>query len=458
MQDIYNWIDAHRDELVAELQTLLRQPSISAQKIGLDECAALLRDLWVADGLPNTRILPVPGAPSIVYATEPAAQPGARTLLCYSHYDVQPPEPLELWVDPPFSAAIRDGVIYARGATDNKSGALAFARAAQAFREVRGAAPVNLVHFCEGEEEVGSPHLAAWAADHAGLLQCDASIGLDGGVHRTSFKPEIHLGIKAILAVELRVKSHGIDFWSGRAQLLQAKAAAWRLVHCLGTIFSPEGRILVDGWYDDLLPPDADDLYWLRNELAHFDRAELARQLGVAGDFPYDDDIELLKAIHYGASCNIAGLAAGYGGEGMKTIVPSEAVAKLDFRCPPNLEPAVQIEKLRAHLHRHGYDDVEILTHTVRGNPYKTPVAEAISQAVIAAADTIWGAPPLVMGVSTQGTIMTAVPHPAVLSGFGAPENNLHAPNENMPIERYIQGIKFAATIFQEFAERAREE
>jgi acetylornithine deacetylase/succinyl-diaminopimelate desuccinylase-like protein len=454
MQDIYDWIDARRDALVAELQTLLRQPSISAQKIGLDECAALLRDLWAADGLANTRILPVPDAPSIVYATEPATAPGAKTLLCYSHYDVQPPEPLELWVDPPFSAAIRDSVIYARGATDNKSGALAFARAAQAFREVRGGPPVNLVHFCEGEEEVGSPHLAAWAADNAPLLQCDASIGLDGGVNPTSYKPEIHLGIKAILAVELRVKSHGIDFWSGRAQLLQARAASWRLVHCLGTIFSPEGRILIDGWYDDLLPPDADDLYWLRNELAHFDRQALRQQLGVAGDFPYADDIELLKAIHYGASCNIAGLAAGYGGAGMKTIVPTEAVAKLDFRCPPNLEPRVQIEKLRAHLHRHGFDDVEILAHTMRGNPYKTPVAEAISQAVIAAADKIWGAPPLVMGVSTQGTIMTAVPHPAVLSGFGAADNNLHAPNENMPIDRYIQGIKFAATIFEEFAAR----
>ena len=298
---------------------------------------------------------------------------------------------------------------------------------------------------------MGSPHLASWVADHKDLCACDASIGLDGGVHRTSFKPEIHLGIKAILAVELRVKSHGIDYWSGRAQLLQAKSAAWRLVHCLSSIFSPDGRILIDGWYDELLPPDEDDLYYLQKELEHFDRAELARQLGLTGDFPYDDDIELLKAIHYGASCNIAGLDAGYTGEGMKTIVPAEATAKLDFRCPPNLEPADQIKKLEAHLQQHGYDDIEIAVHTARANPYKTPVAEAISQSVIAAADRIWGEEPLVMGVSTQGVIMINVPHPAVLSGFGAAENNLHAPNENMPIARYIQGIKFAATIFEEF-------
>jgi acetylornithine deacetylase/succinyl-diaminopimelate desuccinylase-like protein len=455
MQDVYDWIDTHRDELVTELQELLRQPSISAQRIGLDECASLLQRQMIGDGLANTAILPVPNAPSIVYAREQATAPGAPTLLCYGHYDVQPPEPLEKWIDPPFGATIRDGVIYARGATDNKSGVLAFVRAAQAFREVRGGSPLNLIFFFEGEEEVGSPHLAAWVADHQEVCRCDASIGLDGGVHRTSFKPEIHLGIKAILAVELRVKSHAIDFWSGRAQLLKAQAASWRLVHCLGSIFSADGRITIDGWYDDLLPPDADDLYYLREEMAHFDRKELARQLGVSGDFPYDSDLELLRAIHYGASCNIAGLSAGYAGEGMKTIVPTEAVAKLDFRCPPKLEPAVQLEKLAAHLRAHGFDDVEILTHTVRGNPYKTPVAEAISQAVITSATRIWGAPPLVMGVSTQGTIMTSAPHPAVLSGFGAAENNLHAPNENMPIERYIQGIKFAATIFEEFAMRA---
>ena len=456
MQDIYDWIDAHRDELVAELQTLLRQPSISAQKIGLAECADLLLGQMIDDGLTNTRRIPVPGGPDLLYATETATDSNAKTLLCYSHYDVQPPEPLDKWIDPPFSAAIRDGVIYARGATDNKSGALAFVRAAQAFREVRGGPPVNLVFLCEGEEEVGSPHLASWVENNKDLCQCDASIGLDGGVNRTSFKPEIHLGIKAILAIELRVKSHTIDFWSGRAQLLKAQSAAWRLVHCLSSIFDPTGRILIEGWYDNLLPPDPDDLYYLREELAFFDRAELARQLGLTKDFPFEDDIELLKTIHYGASCNIAGLQAGYTGEGMKTIVPMEATAKLDFRCPPKLEPAEQLKKLEAHLQKHGFDDIEIVTHTVRANPYKTPVSQSISQAVIHAADQVWGEQPLVMGVSIQGLIMIHVPHPAVLSGFGAAENNLHAPNENMPIDRYLQGIKFAATIFEEFAKRTQ--
>ena len=455
MQDIYKWIEDHHDEQVAELQTLLRQPSISAQNIGLDECAELLKNQMLENGISNARRIPIEGGPDIVYATEKAADPNAKTLLCYGHYDVQPPEPLDKWISPPFEANIIDGVIYARGATDDKSGTLALVRAARAFKEVQGAPPVNLVYLIEGEEEMGSPHLEQWVLNNQDLCQCDASVGLDGGVHRTSYKPEIHLGIKAILVVELRVKTHDVDFWSGRAQLMQAKSAPWRLVHCLNSIFDENGRILIDGWYDELLPPDEDDIYYLREELKHFDRDELRRQFGLTRDFPFDDDLELLKAIHYGASCNINGLVAGYTGKGSKTIVPTQASAKLDFRCPPNLEPVDQLKLLEAHLEKHGFDDIEIVTRAARPNPYKTPVREAISQAIIHAAERVWGEPPVVAGVSTQGIIMIHVPHPAVLSGFGAPENNLHAPNENMPVDRYLQGIKFAATIFQEFADRA---
>lgn len=432
MQDVYDYIDANADRSVGDLQAFLRQPSISAQNTGLPECARLLRDQLKAYGIQNTRIMPTNGGPEVVYS-QIESSGAARTLLCYGHYDVQPPEPLEHWISPPFAAEIHDGAIIARGATDNKSGVHAFMQAAAAFQAVRGEVPVNLKFVFEGEEEIGSPHFEEWVIDHIDMLACEASIGLDGGVHRSSGRPEIHLGIKAILYVELRVRSHAEDFWSGRAQLLKAGSAPWRLVHCLGTIFSPDGEILIDGWYDDWQGPDEDDLRFIREEANLFDRAELARQMGVS-DFPYETDEDLLKAIHYGASANICGISAGYTGEGSKTIVPSEAAAKLDFRCPPNLEPADQLEKLRAHLQRHGFDDIEVKVHTARKNPYKTPVREAISQATIKAADIVFGEQPVVMGVSIQGIIKIHVPHPAVLSGFGAPENNLHAPNENMPM------------------------
>ena len=446
---VFARIDALREDAVAGLQALLRQPSISAQGVGLEACAELLRSQIVAAGVPDTRVLPTDGGPPVVVAR--VLNPDAdRTLLCYGHYDVQPPEPLEAWDSDPFGAEIRDGVIYARGATDNKSGCLAFTRAAQAYLETLGAPPVNLVFLFEGEEEMGSPHLEAFVEAHKDLLQCDASIGLDGGVNRTSLRPEIHLGIKAILYVELRVRGLKSDIWSGRAQTV--KSPVWRLVHALAGLFDPDtGEVLIDGWYDDLLPPDEDDERFLREEAALFDREAYRRQLG-ARHLSSEDDLDLLRRAHYGASANICGLQAGYTGPGGKTIVPAEATAKLDFRCPPRLEPERQLEKLRRHLLERGYDDVEVIVHTARKNPYKTPAREAISLATVRAAERVFGAQPVVYGVSVQGIVMLSIPHPAVLSGFGAPDNNLHAPNENMPVERYVQGVKYAAAIMHEYA------
>jgi acetylornithine deacetylase/succinyl-diaminopimelate desuccinylase-like protein len=139
-------------------------------------------------------------------------------------------------------------------------------------------------------------------------------------------------------------------------------------------------------------------------------------------------------------------------GEQFSACVPAEAMAKMDFRCPPGLEPSVQLEKLKRHLAKRGFGDIEITVHTARKNPYKTPAREAISKATIDAATKVFGTLPVVQGVSIQGIIMLSIPHPAVLSGFGAPDNNLHAPNENMPIARYKQGMAFAARIFDEYA------
>ncbi|MEZ4831140.1 MAG: hypothetical protein R2873_03905 [Caldilineaceae bacterium] len=184
------------------------------------------------------------------------------------------------------------------------------------------------------------------------------------------------------------MQSHGIDFWSGRAQLMKAKSAPWRLVF-LSTIFDENGRILVDGWYDDLIPPDEDDLRHLAEELEHFDREELRRQFGLTRDFPYDDTLELLKAIHYGASCNIAGLNAGYTGTGMKTIV-AEASAKLDFRCPPNLEPARSTgQAARPSRKTRFRRRVGSSTSTSR-KPVQDAGTGPSSQSIIAAADTVF--------------------------------------------------------------------
>jgi acetylornithine deacetylase/succinyl-diaminopimelate desuccinylase-like protein len=241
------------------------------------------------------------------------------------------------------------------------------------------------------------------------------------------------------------------DVWSGYAGWVPSPV--WRMHKLLGTILDPDtGRILIDGWYDDLLPITEDDEELLRQQMTRFDEAETKRELGIKAFAWGLDAWEAIKRRHYGPTANICGIVAGYTGEGGKTIIPSEIRVKMDFRCPPNLEPARQVELLRAHLKKHGFNDVEMIVHTARANPYKTSPREPIAQAVIRAAEAVFGGLPTVYGVSTNGLIKVHVPHPAVLASFGDPDCRLHAPNENMPVDRLLKGIKFAATIMEEYA------
>jgi acetylornithine deacetylase/succinyl-diaminopimelate desuccinylase-like protein len=448
MEDVYRWIDAHREEIVSEFFALLRQPGISALNQGLPEAAAETLRIVRDSGFPAD-LKPVRGGPDIVFSHVDEAAP--LTLLCYAHYDVQPVTPLELWESPPFEPTIRHGVIYARGATDNKAGIMAFVKAAQAFRAVRGHVPVNLKMVFEGEEEVGSPHFLDWVKDNTTLLQCDASLCMDGPADHSTKRPAVQLGCKAILYVELALKMNEHDVWSGYAGWVPSPV--WRMIKLLNTMIDVDtGRILVDGWYDDLAPVTQDDEELLDRLFQQFNEAEAQKELGITHWAWGMDAREALRRRHYGPTMNICGIGAGYTDEGTKTIIPAEIRVKLDFRCPPYLEPAVQFDKLQAHLKKHGFDDVELILHTARPNPYKISPREPIAQAVIRAADKVFGGVPTVYGVSTQGLIRVYVPHPAVMTGFADPDCRLHAPNENMPVERYFKGIKYAATIMDEFA------
>jgi acetylornithine deacetylase/succinyl-diaminopimelate desuccinylase-like protein len=447
MQAVYEWIDSHKKELLADLFELLELPSISAQNLFLRETAEVVHRQVTEAGF-NADVMPVRGGPPVVFSHIPGSS--ERTLLCYAHYDVQPAA-AELWDSPPFEPTIRDDVIYGRGATDNKSGLLAFVKAAQAFRAVRGKPPVSLKLVFEGEEEVGSRHFVPWVEEHAELLACDASFCLDGPADHSTDIPAIQLGVKAILYVELRLKLNEKDLWSGFAGW--APNPVWRMIQLLNTLLDPEsGEILIEGWYDEMAPISAEDEELLAAQYERFDAQKTQKELGITEWAWGMDTKEALRRRHYLPTCNLCGITAGYTGEGSKTIIPSGITVKLDFRCPPNLEPQRQLSKLRAHLEEKGFGDVELVVHSVRPHPYRVSPEEPISRAVTRAATRVFGAVPPVYGVSIQGLIMIHVPHPAVLSGFALPDCRLHAPNENMPVDRFLQGIKYAATVMHEFA------
>ena len=448
MQDIYEYIEAHADEAVRDLQELVRQPSVSAQGVGLRACATLVRDQMTRDGLDAT-LHELEGGPPVIigHMTTPAS---TKTMLCYSHYDVQPAEPLEAWTHGgPWSAAIVDGRLYGRGATDNKSGVLAFNKAAQAFLAVRGELPVNLRFIVEGEEEIGSIHLGPWVETHKDLLTADGMHCLDGSVEASTGLPDVELGLKSVLYVELVAHGANSDIHSLNFPLVPSPA--WDLVRALNTILSPDRKVLIDGWYEGLYELQDEDLEQLRDKAARTDLTTLKREWGIDAFALGRDGIDALKARQYEPTANIAGLVAGYTGPGSKTIVPNEARAKMDFRLIPHLDPDRALTLLREHLDRHGFGHIEIHTEIAGEPPYKISVKESMAQAVLKAAEQVYGAPPIVNGVSAEGTILQHVWIPCVLTGFANPGANLHAPDENIRIDDYIRGIKYAAAIMEEF-------
>jgi acetylornithine deacetylase/succinyl-diaminopimelate desuccinylase-like protein len=452
LQAAFDWIEAHRDEAIADLQRLVQQKSVSAQNIGLEACAQQVVELMHADGLPATAY-PTDGGPPCVIGHLPSRS-SSKTLLAYAHYDVQPEEPVDKWSYPPYGGVIDRGRLWGRGATDNKSGVLAFIKGAKAWLQTRGDLPVGVKFLTEGEEEIGSIHLGPLVAAHPELVRADAMHCLDGGVDPSSLVPDIDLGLKSVLFVELVARGANADIHSLNAPLLPSPA--WDLVRALNTLMDDQRRILVDGWYEGLWELGKEEYDQLEANAARLDLSKLRAEWGIQEFALGRDGVEALRARAYEPTCNIAGLTAGYQGAGSKTIVPNEARAKLDLRLPPLIDPTRAIEKLRRHLVERGFGHIELI---IRGGtpepPYKISVKEEISQAIVRAAEQVFGAPPVINGVSAEGTILKHVWMPTVLTGFAQPDCNLHAPDESIDLEHYIKGIRYAAAILWEYGQLA---
>ncbi len=448
LQAVFAAIDAERDRAIRDLQRLVQQPSVSAQRIGLEECADLVVQLMAEEDLP-AQAHPIAGGPPCVFGFVPS-KTSSKTLLAYAHYDVQPVEPLELWNDPPYSGAIHSGRMWGRGTTDNKSGVMAFIKAAAAWRKVTGDLPVNLKFITEGEEEIGSIHLGPYIEANPELVRADAMHCLDGGVDPSSMVPDIDLGLKSVLFVELVARGANADIHSLNAPLLPQPA--WELVRALNTLVDANRRILVEDWYEGLWQLGEEEIEQLETNAARLDLSKLRAEWGIDQFALGRDGVEALKARAYEPTCNISGLTSGYQGPGSKTIVPNEARAKLDMRLPPLIDPVKAVERLKNHLIKHGFGHIEVITEGHAPEPpYKISVKEDISQSIIRAATTVFGQPPVVNGVSAEGTILKHVWMPTVLTGFAQPDCNLHAPNESIDLEHYIKGIKYAAAIMWEY-------
>jgi len=446
MQDVYDYIDEHAELYVERLRRLCRQPSVAAQDEGMAETAQMVQTLLQEAGA-DVRLVETPTFP-VVLGTAPGR--GGKVLSFYDHYDVQPPEPLELWHSDPFGAEIREGRIWARGVADNKGNLVARVCAAEAFRAVRGELPLTLKFIFEGEEEVGSFGILALVERQPDLLAADGCIW-EAGYKDARGRPSVYLGVKGDYYVELIVRCANSDLHSSWATVVPN--AVWRLTWALNSLKGPDERIRIPGFYDAVREPTAREIEALQR--MDFDEEGYLRQIGLSEFIGQLSGTDLMVKHLFQPTCTVCGISGGYEGPGVKTVLPNQAMAKVDFRLVPDQDPERIHRLLRRHLDAEGFEDVEVRSMGPL-HPARTPMDDPLVQVVVDTARRVYEAEPVVYPLTAGSGPMYELCQrygiPAVSIGVGNAESNTHAPNENIRVEDYVQGIKHIALVIEEFA------
>jgi acetylornithine deacetylase/succinyl-diaminopimelate desuccinylase-like protein len=397
----------------------------------------------------ETEIVQLPVGHPVLLGKVPSKK-SERTLLFYGHYDVQPPEPIEEWASDPFAAELKEGKIVARGASDSKNNVMALVKTVEAYTRTMGEPPLNLKFLFEGEEEISSPHLPQFVEDHKSKLNADAVVCYDGDIHESG-RANIDLGLKGILYVELHCRGPKVDLHSSRAPL--APNPAWRIVWALNTIKGPDGKIKVEGWYDRLHKPTKGEIGLLKK--IPFDEQKEKSEMGLSNFLLNRKGLDALQAYLYEPTCTVCGFLTGYVAEGLKTVLPSKAMAKLDFRLVYDQNPDELFEKLKHRLHKHGFDDIEVQKLGTL-EPSKTPVSAPIAQAAISAAKEVFKGDPIVSpnaaGSGPDYLFTKRLGLNSVWTGCASAFSNAHAPNEFERVDDFFRGIEFAGTIMENFA------
>lgn len=446
-EKIDSFFDSNLERSLTELSRLCAQPSVAAQNWGLEECAELVADMLAVRGF-SVQVMRTGGAP-VVFGER--AGRGDKTLLFYNHYDVQPPEPLELWDSPPFEATRRDGKLFARGVSDDKGHITSRLLAIDALLASGGDLPCSLKFIVEGEEEISSVNLHDFVRDNQSLLSADACVWEFGAVDQHD-APIQYAGMRGICYVELSVTTASIDAHSGLGGSIFPNAA-WRLVWALSSLKGPDERIRIPGFYDSVVPPSERDRQYME---ALPDPAEEYRERYGVERFLRDipGGAELRIAEVFEPTCTICGLTSGYQGPGSKTVLPAQASAKVDFRLVPEQRPEQVLEALREHLDAEGFADVQV-NYLGGEPPARTDPDDAFIQLVCRTAQPVYGhamqVMPMIGGSGPNYPFIHDLGLPVATAGLGYPGTQAHAPNENIRIDLYVKHAKHVARIISEF-------
>lgn len=442
-QAITNYLKDKREHNLKELFEFLAIPSISALPDHSKEVHKAAE--WTADalkkiGMDNVQIHPTKGHP-VVYGEWMKAE-GKPTVLVYGHYDVQPVDPLHLWDSPPFEAEIRDEKIYARGASDDKGQTFMHIKAIEAILQTTGSLPVNFKFCIEGEEEIGSPNLPAFVEENKELLAADVIVISDTSMLERG-KPAICYGLRGLCGIQIDVKGTSSDLHSGLyGGAVQNPIHA--LVEIVNSFHSNEGVITVDGFYDDVETITEEEKNAF-NALPTSDE-ELRQQLGV-NELYGEKGYTTLERLYVRPTLEVNGIYGGFQGEGIKTVIPSEASAKITCRLVPNQDPNVIAELLQKHVEERVPAGVRVNVSLFdKGYPYVTPLDHPAIQAAGRAYEKVYQVPTAYTRGGGSIPIVAAFDQilklPVVLMGFGLPTENFHAPNEHFHLENFDKGME----------------
>jgi acetylornithine deacetylase/succinyl-diaminopimelate desuccinylase-like protein len=458
-------VDENMGDLISDLQGLIRQASISAINYGLEECAELLSNMMNKAGIYTEKlyldqfdydnnkwgILNIP--PLVFGEVKSKSNPHGKTILFYNHYDVQPVDPVEKWNENPFSGKIDGNMIYGRGSSDDKGELITRLKAVEFILKQTGDVPCNIKFLIEGEEEIGSPNLNKYLLKYGDRFGCDLIIWESGYIDNKG-RSIISLGQKGILNVELKVKGPSRDVHSSLAVVIQNPA--WKLIHILSSLYDEHGKILIDGWYDEIIQSSDKELLQITKEF--FDEDEFKKEYDVSKFVNGASNFAIKKSLALDPTCNISGLFSGYIGNGIKTIIPSNASAKIDFRLVSHMNPKTQYNKLVSYLRAKGYSEEELQISFLSGeHAYRTAIDNEYVGLVIEAAKKIHT--DVILNISSPGTgpmysFKKILSVDSICIGSTVLPNKIHSPNEFANIDLLNKATKCFIEIIERISEK----
>ncbi|MCC7195710.1 MAG: dipeptidase [Gemmatimonadaceae bacterium] len=453
--DLDRWLADHDVANLEALNEFLRIPSVSAsseRNADTARAAAWLNGALARIGF-SSKVMKTPGHP-VVLAEWRKAPAGSPTVLVYGHYDVQPPEPLELWTSPPFEPTVRDGKLFARGAVDDKGQLWVHVMALAAHLGARGTLPMNVIVVAEGEEEVGSANLAPFIEENAKKLRCDYIVISDSAMFAPGI-PSILSSLRGLAYFEILVKGPAADLHSGMygGAVVNPATALSRII---ATLHDSNGRVAIRGFYERVKPFPAAVLKGMK-KLPHSD-ARFKKEIGVRA-LGGETGKTTLEKLWTRPTCDVNGLLSGYTGEGAKTVLPSSAMAKVSFRLVPNQDPDVVERLLRSHVQKVTPPGVTATVHALHGGrPWRADLDGLLYDAARRALRAAFGKDPVVVGeggsIPVVGDFERILGAPVLLVGFGLPGENAHAPDEWISLDNVRRGARAMATLWDEVATR----